>query len=228
MEPQNDRWSGLKLRALSGAAMIVLLLVAEWFGGWLFTLLILLAALVMMKEWETLTQNESRGWQLAGFAYVAVPCASVLWLRNLDFASDLNGGAHVVLYLMFIVWATDIGAYFAGRQFGGPKLAPALSPNKTWAGLFGGMLAAALVGAVCASFTPYPLTIAGCALGGAALAALAQAGDLFESWLKRRAGVKDSGTLIPGHGGLLDRIDGLVAVAPVFALLVYLSNAAGA
>ncbi|MDX2113290.1 MAG: phosphatidate cytidylyltransferase [Alphaproteobacteria bacterium] len=231
MEPQatdKGRWDGLKLRAISGVVMIALLLTAEWLGGWLFTLVVVLAGLLMKKEWDALTAGESRAWQLAGYGYVALPCASLVWLRNAEFASDLNGGAHVVLYLLFVVWATDIGAYFAGKRIGGPKLAPALSPNKTWAGLLGGMAAAAAVGAICASFTPYPLSLVGCALLAMLLAVVAQAGDLFESWLKRRAGVKDSGTLIPGHGGLLDRIDGLVTATPLFALMVYLSGVAGA
>jgi len=227
MEPQasdKSRWEGLKLRAISGAVMIVLLLTAEWMGGWLFTAVIMFAALLMKQEWDTLTSGESKGWQLAGYVYVALPCASLIWLRNAEFASDLNGGAHVVLYLLFVVWATDIGAYFAGKRIGGPKLAPSLSPNKTWAGLLGGMAAAGIVGGVSASFTPYPLSLAGCALLAMVLAVVAQAGDLFESWLKRRADVKDSGTLIPGHGGLLDRIDGLVTATPLFALIVYLSG----
>ncbi len=231
MEPQatdKGRWDGLKLRAISGVVMIALLLATEWLGGWLFTLVVVLAGLLMKKEWDALTTGESRAWQLAGYGYVALPCASLIWLRNAEFASDLNGGAHVVLYLLFVVWATDISAYFAGKRIGGPKLAPALSPNKTWAGLLGGMTAAAAIGAICASFTPYPLSLVGCALLAMLLAVVAQAGDLFESWLKRRAGVKDSGTLIPGHGGLLDRIDGLVTATPLFALMVYLSGVAGA
>ncbi|MCE2927497.1 MAG: phosphatidate cytidylyltransferase [Rickettsiales bacterium] len=232
MEPQNNeiisRWDGLKLRAISGAVMIILLLAAEWIGGWLFMLVVVMAALIMMKEWNALTEGEDERWKLAGYFYVALPCASLIWLRNLNFPSDLNGGAHVVLYLLFVVWATDIGAYFAGKRIGGPKLAPSLSPNKTWAGLAGGMLAAAIIGAISASFTPYPLSVLSCALLAVLLAVVAQIGDLFESWLKRRAGVKDSGTLIPGHGGLLDRIDGLVTATPCFALIVYLSGVVSA
>ncbi len=123
-----------------------------------------------------------------------------------------------------MVWATDIAAFFAGRGMGGPRLAPAISPNKTVAGLIGGVIAAAVAGAVVAvildarwAADALPFLLAGL---GAILAVLAQAGDLFESWLKRRAGVKDSGTLLPGHGGVLDRLDGLVPVAVVVALIV--------
>jgi phosphatidate cytidylyltransferase len=115
------------------------------------------------------------------------------------------------------VWATDIGAYFAGRSFGGPKVAPKISPNKTWSGLIGGMVGALLLGGALCSYADLPLHLA---LASPALAVIAQAGDFFESWMKRRAGVKDSGALIPGHGGVLDRLDGVVTALPVAALLV--------
>ncbi len=130
----------------------------------------------------------------------------------------------LVLFALLVVWATDIGAYFAGRRIGGAKLAPAISPNKTWAGLGGGIVAAAIAGGACSTFTPYPPSLIAGMDVGIALAIIAQGGDLFESWLKRRVGAKDSGALIPGHGGLLDRIDGLTFTLPVFALLVYLSG----
>ena len=121
-------------------------------------------------------------------------------------------GRDLVFWLLAVVWATDIGAYFAGRGIGGAKLAPAISPNKTWAGLIGGALAAALVGIIAARLLgsgAIPL-----AVGGMALAVVAQGGDLLESWCKRRFGVKDSSHVIPGHGGILDRVDGLLAVFP--------------
>jgi len=225
--PQDDsRWSGLKTRIISGVILALLLLGVVWQGGWIFYLLVLMVASIMVKEWNGLTERDGPGWHLAGMFYAAVPCASLIWLRTLTFESDLHGGAHVVLFVFFLVWATDIGAYFAGRQFGGPKLAPTISPNKTWAGLGGGMLAAAIVGIVCHTFTPFPATIGMCILIGPLIAIVAQTGDLFESWMKRRAGVKDSGTLIPGHGGLLDRIDGLVFAIPVFAWALALSGIA--
>ena len=113
-----------------------------------------------------------------------------------------------------MVWGTDVGAYFFGRAIGGPKLMPAVSPKKTWAGLAGGMAVAAGAGAVAASFGEEEVFRLMAA--SAALAVVAQAGDLFESNLKRRGGAKDSGNLIPGHGGLLDRIDGFLAVSLVY------------
>jgi phosphatidate cytidylyltransferase len=127
-----------------------------------------------------------------------------------------------VLFLLLAVWATDIGAYFAGRLIGGPKLMPRVSPNKTWSGLIVGVLAAGVVGAVFAmtqaGLSPVRMAIAGIVLG-----LVAQAGDLMESALKREYGVKDASALIPGHGGVMDRIDGLVAavvLAAIFALAV--------
>jgi phosphatidate cytidylyltransferase len=128
-----------------------------------------------------------------------------------------------VLTLIALVAAIDIGAYFTGRAIGGPKIAPAISPSKTWAGLLGGILGALAVlvlSAKLSNATPAWWQV----LGLAVLAAIvAQAGDFFESWMKRRAGVKDSGKLIPGHGGLFDRVDGLIAVSFLAALLAGLS-----
>jgi phosphatidate cytidylyltransferase len=220
LDPAQDeaaKWAGLKTRALSALLLGLLFLGIVWQGGWLFHLLIIFAATIIVKEWNALTEQDGSGWRLAGMCYAAVPCASVIWLREYSFAGKADGGACALLYLLLVVWATDIGAYFAGRQFGGPKLAPTISPKKTWAGLAGGMTAAMLVGGIAHSVTPFPGSLWLCIIMGGVLAVISQAGDLFESWVKRRAGAKDSGTLIPGHGGLLDRIDGLLFAAPVFA-----------
>ena len=143
-------------------------------------------------------------WALVGGFYVVLPCFALLWLREGQAA-----GRTIVIWILLAVWATDIGAYFAGRSIGGPKLAPRVSPNKTWAGLIGGMAAAGLVSAAVAYATGLT-TQAGLALAGVVLAVVAQAGDLAESAWKRHFGVKDSGSLIPGHGGILDRVDGLL------------------
>ncbi len=164
----------------------------------------------------------------AGMLYCGLPMVALLWLRSLP------DGLFVVAWLFVVVWTTDIGAYFAGRAIGGPRLAPAISPNKTWAGVAGGVAAAAIVAGiggiayVRAGFDSFggDATLAAigarAALTGAGLSCVAIGGDLFESWLKRRAGVKDSGNLLPGHGGVMDRIDGLVPVAVVAALAVAL------
>lgn len=222
------RWDGLRKRVMSAVIVATLVLFAVTAGGVWFYALMVLTAVQMVREWDVITAHEAwPGWKVSGFAYVGIPCIALLWLRGITLTAEPNAGMRLALYLIFIIVATDTGAYFAGKRIGGPKLAPAISPGKTWAGLAGGVLAAAATGAVCASFTPYPMTFAGCIWTGAFLALVAQGGDLFESWLKRRAGLKDSGVLIPGHGGILDRVDGVVAAAPVFALMVALSGLAG-
>jgi len=163
-----------------------------------------------------LLKRQDFGWLFAGFIYVGLPCLSLVWLRQTG-----EGGLLAVLWVLVVVWATDTGAFFAGRTIGGPKLAPRISPNKTWAGLIGGMVAAAIGGGVIASLEGmerYGHEAWQFGVFAALVAVVAQAGDFFESYLKRRAGVKDSGRLIPGHGGALDRLDGLLFAAPLAAL----------
>lgn len=146
----------------------------------------------------------------AGVLYCGLPVLALTFLRRQD-------DGLLVFWTMGLVWATDIGAFFAGRTIGGPKLAPRISPAKTWAGLIGGVSAATLLAAALNLFWLFPAYLV---LATPTLAILAQAGDLYESAIKRRAGVKDSGNILPGHGGVLDRLDGLVPVAPVAALIV--------
>jgi phosphatidate cytidylyltransferase len=138
---------------------------------------------------------------------------ALIWLRN-----DAPAGRDLMLWLVVLVWAVDIGAYVAGRLIGGPRLAPGVSPNKTWAGLAGGVGLAAATSAGFAGANGHSHLLSPAALG-ALLGCTAQAGDLAESWVKRRFGVKDTSGLIPGHGGLLDRVDGLLIVALVVALI---------
>jgi phosphatidate cytidylyltransferase len=131
----------------------------------------------------------------------------------------MQTGAANVMVLLLIVWASDIGAYIAGRAIGGPKLAPAISPGKTWSGAAGGLLAAATVG-LCSGLLLGSPSMAWRPMVFASLTGIvSQAGDLFESILKRHFGVKDSGRLIPGHGGLLDRLDGVLTASLAAALL---------
>jgi phosphatidate cytidylyltransferase len=146
---------------------------------------------------------------------------ALVWLRG-----DV-GGARLILWLMATVWATDIGAFFAGRLIGGPKLAPRISPKKTWAGLIGAMASAGLVGIVADFSVPGAPGAAVLAAAGAVMAVVAQAGDLGESWVKRHFGAKDSSALIPGHGGLLDRVDGLLAAALALAAWQWFSSGGG-
>ncbi len=145
-----------------------------------------------------------------GILYCGFPALAVVFLR------DRPDGLLLAFWAMALVWACDIGAYFAGRTIGGPKLAPTISPNKTWAGLIGGVLSASVLGGVL-QYAGLPLHLV---LATPLLAVLAQVGDLYESQLKRMAGVKDSGNVLPGHGGVMDRLDGLVPVAPAAALML--------
>ena len=161
------------------------------------------------------------GWLWLAVAYAAIPAAALAFLRDGDAA-----GLWAILFLFAVVWATDILAYFVGRAVGGPKLAPSISPGKTWSGAIGGAAArvAAGIGVAAAAASPASPWLIG--LAALLLSVLSQMGDLFESGLKRRFGVKDSGWLIPGHGGVMDRVDGLVAAA--IALYVVGALAAGA
>lgn len=150
----------------------------------------------------------------SGLLYIGLACLAIIFLRD-------QAGLNVTLWTLAMVWATDVGAYFSGKTIGGPKLASQFSPNKSWAGLIGGILCAMAVslGFTLQSDLPWPIIPL-----AAGLAIVAQLGDLLESWLKRRADVKDSSTLFPGHGGALDRLDGLLPVAIGVASL----SAAGA
>ena len=157
-------------------------------------------------------------WLFGGFIFSATSCLSVLWLRESE-----PDGFVLVAWLISAVIATDIGAYVTGRAIGGPRLAPRISPNKTWAGLVGGVAASVAVGGMVAAHTETS-SVMMLAILSAVLACVAQAGDLFVSLVKRKFGVKDSGRLIPGHGGVLDRVDGHMAVQTFAALGVMISE----
>jgi phosphatidate cytidylyltransferase len=260
--------SDLPTRFVMGVVLVAVACVAIYLGGWVFRLLVLAGAAVMLIEWADMHRVHRR-WAYAGivllaanllavmqilfpagqmdaeigpgtfrpalygfvtvivsavllglaarrptlcggFLYVAIPAFALLVLDWVWFA--------IVFWVMVVTWATDIFAYFAGRSIGGAKLAPKISPNKTWAGLGGGVVGAAVVGALTARW----FDLGGLFLySGGLMGTVAQAGDLYESWLKRRAGVKDSGTFLPGHGGALDRLDGLLPVALVTFLLLF-------
>ena len=174
--------------------------------------LLALGALWAVSLFATARSGKSPGvWTAIGVAYVGLPCAGLELLRM-----SSTHGALSIVFLFAVVWAADISAYFAGRLIGGPKLMPAISPNKTWAGLCG-----AIAGGICAGAALWifdrQFNLLWLVALGAGLAVVEQGGDLIESALKRRHGVKDSGNLIPGHGGILDRIDGLIAAAVIAA-----------
>jgi phosphatidate cytidylyltransferase len=164
--------------------------------------------------------SKGQPWLSGGTIYLGLPCVALIWLRN-----DASTGRDLVLWLVVLVWAADIGAYLSGRLIGGPRLAPSVSPNKTWAGLAGGVGLAAATSAGFAGANGHPQLLGPAALG-ALLGCVAQAGDLAESWVKRRFGVKDTSALIPGHGGLLDRVDGLLMVVLAVAFIAVVDEGA--
>ena len=175
------------------------------------------AALVFIHAWAA----GEGGALWLGLAYAAIPAASLAFLRDADTA-----GLWAILFLFAVVWSTDILAYFVGRALGGPKLAPAISPGKTWSGAIGGAAAGTMAALAVGALGASPISPGLIAAAGLVLSVLSQAGDLFESAVKRRFGVKDSGWLIPGHGGVMDRVDALAAAA--VALYVVGALAAGA
>jgi phosphatidate cytidylyltransferase len=153
-------------------------------------------------------------WLALGTLYIGLAGIALVVLR-----SDGAVGRDNVIFLFLVVWASDISAYVAGRSLGGAKLAPVISPNKTWSGALGGLIGASAVGVVAAVLLGSGGSLGRMALVSACLGIATQSGDMFESWIKRRFGVKDSSALIPGHGGLLDRLDGVLAAAPLAALI---------
>lgn len=205
----------------TGAAMVVTILaviVAAFIGHLELALVGAVTASVIVYVFARGGRNHPL-WVAAGPLYIGLPSIALVWLRGND-----EGGRLLILWLLVTVWATDIGAFFAGRLIGGPRLAPRISPKKTWAGLIGAILSAGIVGAISSGFDPAAPAAVLLAAAGAILAIVAQAGDLGESWVKRRFGAKDSSHLIPGHGGLFDRVDGLLAAAVVLAVWQWLTG----
>jgi phosphatidate cytidylyltransferase len=206
------------LRVASAAVLAPLALACLWLGGLVWTVLMVAAGIGLLWEWNLICRRAARtrpALRWLGVIYVGPATASLLWLR-----ADPSAGGANVLFVLLIVWGSDIGAYVVGRLIGGPKLAPSISPGKTRSGAVGGLLAALAVGLLAAvlldpdSVAPLPALAVAAVLG-----VVSQAGDLLESAIKRYFGVKDSGHLIPGHGGLLDRLDGVLTAAPAAALL---------
>ncbi len=221
--PLSVRTSDLPVRAASALVMVAIAGCALWIGGWAWTTFAGLLGLGVFYEWASIVMRITQSLPrrivglLLGVAYIGFGAVVIGTLGNNDLLGFSEGRMPwALISVVAIVIATDTGAYFSGRAIGGPKIAPAISPSKTWAGLVGGMICAALVMAcISTEDTGMPISLVGGMIGGALLAVVAQAGDFLESWMKRKAGLKDSGKLIPGHGGLFDRLDGLLAVAIV-------------
>jgi phosphatidate cytidylyltransferase len=211
--------SELTKRILSGVLLAAVLLGDLWLGSWWYLALLLIGGALVLREFARLVWGMTPVaglralWMIFGLLYVALAVQGLWQVRELP-----GNGLLMAAWLFLIVWATDTGAYIFGRSIGGPKIAPAISPSKTWAGLLGGCVFAGLVmiGMSSLNLGHFDGHWVKMALLAVPLVVLAQAGDFFESWMKRRAGVKDSGSLIPGHGGLFDRVDGLLPVAIVF------------
>jgi phosphatidate cytidylyltransferase len=220
--------------------MMSVAIVAIWLGGYTFMALVIAVGLGVFFEFTKLVFGFAHSplarilWLLGGLGYVGLACFTLML-----FSAPFFGMTPAILLIAGVI-GTDVGAYFAGRSIGGPKIAPRISPSKTWSGLFGGMMGAGLMMVVMqAGIYAFRGGNAGdgdvylaygwarLMLTGAALAVVAQMGDFFESWMKRRAGVKDSGRLIPGHGGLFDRTDGLIAVAFAAGVVTLFQNVAG-
>lgn len=209
----------LAKRSLSALVLAPVVVAAIMVGGWFFNALVVLASCILIYEAMRMTAPSPQRvvWWGCSIAYVLAFMMSIMWLRDQE-----PQGLWYVLWVLLVVWATDIGAYAFGRWIGGPKIAPKISPNKTWAGLLGGMGCAAL----CAAFfhfgnaDVFPRWVVA---AGALFAIISQAGDFLESGVKRRFGVKDSGSIIPGHGGVFDRLDGMVMAVPFWAALVWVA-----
>lgn len=221
--------SSLKQRIISGAVLAPVVVSLILLGGWFFKAMIFVAALISLFEFLRLAERGSHKYlhYCIGTIYLVLCFAAYAILRL-----GYEQGAWLALVVILCVWASDVGAYFLGKTIGGPKMAPKLSPNKTWAGLCGAMffcgLALVLLQFLGYALRPYMNTDLGLDPAdapfvfatGLLLGSVGQAGDLGKSFYKRRVGVKDSGQLIPGHGGLLDRIDALLLVSPAFLIIL--------
>jgi len=207
----------LILRIVSALVLAPLVLATVHFGDIYYHVLIGVMALILASEWANMVGRRP-AWMALGVLYVAVSVWA-LWRLRLD----PEWGEMTVFWLLVVVWGADTGGYVFGMSLRGPKLAPSISPNKTWSGFFGGTLLGALAGWGMVSYFRPEVGLDMASIGiiafSATMAVVSQIGDLLESWVKRRFDVKDSGAIIPGHGGLFDRVDGLVATAIVVALI---------
>jgi phosphatidate cytidylyltransferase len=206
--------SELTLRVMSGAAMAAVAVLLTIYGGVLFALFWIAAGAAVFWEWFNLvaTADQRARWLTAGAVYAGAAAFCPILLRM-----DADYGLVAIFFLFAVVWVTDIAAYFVGRLFGGPKLWPAVSPKKTWSGALGGLAGAIIAAFVLSSFAA--LSHRAAIVLAALLSVASQAGDLFESHLKRRFGVKDASHIIPGHGGVMDRLDGFIFAAALATLI---------
>ena len=203
--------NNLVLRVISAVVLAPVAIYAAYLGGWPFAVFWAAAALAVLWEWISLVTG--LGWIIAGIGYAGIMLLAPLLLR-----ADNAYGFLALVLLFAIVWTTDVLGYFAGRAFGGPKLLPAVSPKKTWSGAIAGTLGAMIVAVMVANYFG-AFNMVAIAIIALLLSMMAQLGDLFESWVKRQFGAKDASHLIPGHGGVMDRLDGFWAAALLGCLI---------
>lgn len=204
--------NNLKQRILSSLVLIPLAIYAIYFSQNLFLFLSIAIAILMTFEWCDMSKNmkNQTKWRFIGFFMISVPIYSMIRIRNID--SD------ILFWMFLLIWTTDICAYFTGKIIEGKKLAPSISPGKTWAGFYGAIIGSAAIGAISS------LMFVGDAIFfifiSVIISIIEQVSDLLESKFKRIFSVKDSGNIIPGHGGVLDRLDGTILVAPFLLLVI--------
>jgi phosphatidate cytidylyltransferase len=213
----------LSVRLASSLVLAPLALAAAWVGGGIFIAVWAAAALIIAWEWIKLVTpaRDPTPWRIAGAIYAAIAFTAPVLLRL-----DAENGFAALVFLFAIVWMTDIMGYAVGRAIGGPKLWRVVSPNKTWSGAIGGLAGALAAGLVFAAFLS--LSLLPIAILSVILSMVAQAGDLLESAIKRRFGAKDTSHLIPGHGGLMDRLDGFITAALLAAVIGIMRGGAAA
>lgn len=222
----------IRQRVYSALVLIPMVFALVWVGGISYVFVVVVATTMMMYEWSDIIAIKRTDmnpkhfviWRWVGVVYISLFATALIYLRQLEDVDGTNYGFGVVMVMLLFVWATDIAAYFSGKTIGGPKILPKISPNKTWAGLLGGIGASACVGMFISFLGAESWSAMELITVGALLAILSQMGDFFESYVKRHFGVKDSGTLIPGHGGLLDRLDGTIPVAIIFMIWAWVND----
>lgn len=201
---------------IAALGFLVLILTFYILGDHRSGLILLAVGCVALALWHWITQK--RIWAAVLLLYAAAPFMALVDMRAGP------SGFFIILFVFACVWGADTFAYFSGKTFGGPKLAPKISPNKTWSGFIGGIIGAIVISALLELAFGYPISLRAIVLA-ILLALFSQLGDLFESWIKRRFGLKDSGKIIPGHGGILDRIDGLIfAIAAAWVISYSVSS----
>ena len=207
-----DPANNTKQRVISSIFLLPFAVYAIFFSLKLFVVFVIAMAILMTIEWIDMAKNsaDEKRWRVIGFFYILIPLYAVYQLRLIS--------VDIVFWMFSIIWVTDIFAFFSGRILGGKKLAPTISPNKTWSGLAGAVIATAVIGLISASM--FPGSVLFFVIASVSLSIIEQISDLVESKFKRIFGVKDSGNIIPGHGGVLDRLDGMMFTAPAVLLLI--------